>query len=307
MDAGNPPLIREETEDWMADTVLGAEDPVVRVVSDSEALFNDALCPLALLSPLTEENGDADTVVADCVADMVMEDTVVEKDPALDAVSREDTGDSVADVDEDPVGVVSNSETPPDTLRPLALLPLLTEEPGGTDAVVMELLPLIREETEGAPGTVVARIDWERLLDCELCGPVTPLELLPLIMLLPVIWEEIRDPLADTFGNMGLNDGAVIPAVIEEADLLGFSPPTEDVKEAKYAPKSTAIVWLNRMGKASLGNTENPLDCISELSMAEVEQFSCVLGAIFAVDLSMITLTTKGNKEHITIWESCIC
>ncbi|KAJ7934606.1 hypothetical protein B0H13DRAFT_1854907 [Mycena leptocephala] len=28
MDVGNPPLIREETEDWMADTVLGAEDPV---------------------------------------------------------------------------------------------------------------------------------------------------------------------------------------------------------------------------------------------------------------------------------------
>jgi hypothetical protein len=98
----------------------------------------------------------------------------------------------------------------------LALLPLLTEEPGSTDAVVgdktplleatpdsevMELLPLIREETEGAPGTVVTGIDWERLLDCELCGPATPLELLPLIMLLPVIWEEIRDPLADAFGS----------------------------------------------------------------------------------------------------------
>ncbi|KAJ7938716.1 hypothetical protein B0H13DRAFT_1851304 [Mycena leptocephala] len=254
MDAENPPLIREETEDWMDDTVLGAEDPVVRVVSDSEALFNDALCPLALLSPLREENGDADTVVADCVADVVMEDTVVETDLGLDAVSREETGDSVADVDENPVGVVSDSETPPnDTLRPLALL---TEEPVGTDAVVgdeiplleatpdskvKELLPLIREETEGALGTVVAGVDWERLLDCELCGPVTPLELLPLIML-PVIWEEIRDPLADTFGgeenpgldavadweDMGLKDGTVMPAVIEEADVLGFSRPTED-------------------------------------------------------------------------------
>jgi hypothetical protein len=28
---------------------------------------------------------------------------------------------------------------------------------------------------------------------------------------------------------MELNDGAVMPAVIEEVDLLGFSPPTEDV------------------------------------------------------------------------------
>ncbi|KAJ7874177.1 hypothetical protein B0H14DRAFT_3555565 [Mycena olivaceomarginata] len=97
-----------------------------------------------------------------------MEDTVVETDLGLDAV----TGDSVADVDEDPVGVVSDSEMPPnDTLHPLALLPLLTEEPGGTDAVVgdkiplmeatpdsevMELLPL----TEGAPGTVVTGVNW---------------------------------------------------------------------------------------------------------------------------------------------------
>ncbi|KAJ7934392.1 hypothetical protein B0H13DRAFT_1855286 [Mycena leptocephala] len=138
-----------------------------------------------------------------------MEDTLIETDPRLDAVAREETGDSVVDVDEvgeDPVGVVSDSETPPnDTLRPLALLPLFTEEPEGTDAVVgvMELIPLIREETEGVPGMVVAGIDWERLLDCELCGPGTPLELL-----LPVIWEEIEDPLTDTFGkeeNPGLD------------------------------------------------------------------------------------------------------
>ncbi|KAJ7925746.1 hypothetical protein B0H13DRAFT_2314155 [Mycena leptocephala] len=142
---------------------------------------------------------------------------------------REETGDCVADVDEDPVGVVSDSEAPlNDALRPLALLPLLTEEPGGTDTVVgdknplldatpdseallngpagdlvapMELPPLIWEETEGASGTVVAGIDWEGLLDCELCGPVTPLELLPLIILLPLIREETRDSLADTFGS----------------------------------------------------------------------------------------------------------
>ncbi|KAJ7899523.1 hypothetical protein B0H14DRAFT_3779498 [Mycena olivaceomarginata] len=76
--------------------------------------------------------------------------------------------------------------------------PLLEATP---DSEVKELLPLIREETEGAPGTVVTGIGWERLLDCELCGPATPLELLPLIMLLPVIWEEIRDPLADAFGS----------------------------------------------------------------------------------------------------------
>ncbi|KAJ7927077.1 hypothetical protein B0H13DRAFT_1861618 [Mycena leptocephala] len=227
MDAENPPIIREETGDWVADTVVGTEDPAVRVVSDSEALLNDALCPLALLSPLTEETGDADAV-SGCVADVVMEDVVVvEKEPVLDAVSKEETVDCVADIvvgDEEPVGVVPDSEAPlNDTLRPVALLPLSRAEPGGTDAVVgdknplleatpdseallndpagdfvapVELLPLI---WEGAPGTAVLGIDWEGLLDCALCGPVTPLE--PLIMLLPLIREETLDSLTDTFGS----------------------------------------------------------------------------------------------------------
>jgi hypothetical protein len=205
MDVENPPLIGEETEDWVADTVVGTgtEDPAVRVVSDSEALLNDALFPLALLSPLTE-TGDADAF-AGCVADVVMEDVVVvEKEPVLDAVSREEPVDCVANIvvgDEDPVGVVSDSEAPlDDTLRPVALLPLSRAEPGGTDTVIgdknplleatpdseallndpagdlvapVELFPLI---WEGVPGTVVRGIDWEGLLDCALCGPVTPLE-----------------------------------------------------------------------------------------------------------------------------------
>ncbi|KAJ7939830.1 hypothetical protein B0H13DRAFT_1850593 [Mycena leptocephala] len=121
-DPGNPPLIREDTEDWMEDTVLGADNTVVRVVSESEALFNEVL-----LSPSTAENGDAELVVADCVTGVVMEDTPVETNPGLDAVSREGT-DSVVDVD---------------TLCPLALLPLFTEEPEGTDAVVGGKIPLL--------------------------------------------------------------------------------------------------------------------------------------------------------------------
>jgi hypothetical protein len=47
----------------MADMVVCAEDPVVGVASDSEALLNDALSPVALLPLLKEDAGDADAVV----------------------------------------------------------------------------------------------------------------------------------------------------------------------------------------------------------------------------------------------------
>ncbi|KAJ7495646.1 hypothetical protein B0H11DRAFT_2227166 [Mycena galericulata] len=137
-------------------------------------------------------------------------------------------------VDTDP-GVSKSEVLLNDVLCPSTLLPLMTEEAGNGDAVVgdkdpvletepeskallpdpvgdpvspIELLRLIREEEDGAPATLVIT-DWEGLLGDPIGGP---LELLPLIMMLPVIKEETEGSLADMFGR-GENSGLLVDPV----------------------------------------------------------------------------------------------
>ncbi|KAJ7835690.1 hypothetical protein B0H13DRAFT_1913476 [Mycena leptocephala] len=247
-----PSCVADMDDECPSAMEVGPEDPVVDVVSDSDEPLNDALCPSELILVLPEGTGDAEAVVGNNVpvfgaGPLIREAGVGVVIPVL----PEGTGDTEAVVDnkvpvsevsplirEAEVGVVdtdpgvSKSEVLlNDVLCPSTLLPLMTEEAGNGDAVVgdkdtvletepeskallpdpvspIELLPLIREEAEGAPATLVIT-DWEGLLGDPIGGP---LELLPLIMMLPVIIEETEGSLADMFGR-GENSGLLVDPV----------------------------------------------------------------------------------------------